>query len=196
MRETGGARRLEATLCPVTASIGFICPTISPMMLFIVRWVMRQLKRSRSLRLEQIKASLTASMTRPGPADTRNRFPLSTRVLGLARAGILLSVVFCWETWPGLSLGTGRPRESWHLSQWPESRVSGDLRLRHPGQEDNCQESVNRSSYVKLVHNWPGREGRSQEKCWDPAQFKDVTKLCSGVLAPNIQAGRLWIDWI
>ena len=43
---------------------------------------MRQLKRSRSLRLEQIKASLTASMTRPGPADTRNRFPLSTRVLG------------------------------------------------------------------------------------------------------------------
>ena len=82
MRETGGARRLEATLCPVTASIGFICPTISPMMLFIVRWVMRQLKRSRSLRLEQIKASLTASMTRPGPADTRNRFPLSTRVLG------------------------------------------------------------------------------------------------------------------
>ena len=115
---------------------------------------------------------------------------------GLARAGILLSAVFCWETWPGLSLGTGRPRESWHLSQWPESRVSGDLRLRHPGQEDNCQESVNRSSYVKLVHNWPGREGRSQEKCWDPAQFKDVTKLCSGVLAPNIQAGRLWIDWI
>ena len=39
--------------------------------------------------------SLTASMTRPGPADTRNRFPLSTRVLGLVSAGILLSVVFC-----------------------------------------------------------------------------------------------------
>ena len=139
--------------------------------------------------------SLTPSMTRPGPADTRNRFPLSTRVLGLASAGILLSVVFCWETWPGLRLGTARPRESWHLSQWPESRVSGVLRLRHPDKR-----IIARSQSIEAVtSNWsiidPGQKGRSREKCWDPAQFKDVTKLCSGVLSTKYPR-RAIVDWL
>ena len=159
--EQGDLRR------PSIVWTGFICSTISDQSneafyRGMSDEAMRQLKRSRSLRLEQIKATLTRSLAwpgRPGPADIRNRFPLSTRVL--ASAGILLPAVFCWETWPGLSLGTGRHWRLWHLSQWPESRVSGVLGPGHQtsGQEDNCQESVNRSSYVKLVHNWPGREG-------------------------------------
>lgn len=92
--------------------------------------------------------------------------------------------------WPGLR------GDSWHLSQWPGSWVSGVRDIRHQGQaRDNCQESVNRSSYVKLVHNWPGREGRSREKCWDPAQFKDVTKLCSGVLSTKYPR-RAIVDWL
>lgn len=157
--ERGDLRR------PSIVRTGFICSTISDQSneafyRGMSDEAMRQLKRSRSLRLEQIKATLTPSLTRPAwPSWYEEPVPLSTCVL--ASAGILLPAVFCWETWPGLRLGTGRHWRLWHLSQWPESRVSGVLGPGHQtsGQEDNCQESVNRSSYVKLVHNWPGREG-------------------------------------
>ena len=131
---------------------------------------------------------------RSGPADIRNRFPLSTPVCRLCSAGILLCSCFAEKlgpAWDWALAGLTLP-VSGQSPERAETRVIPDWDILG---QDNYQESVNRSSYVKLVHNWAGREGGVRSCYQDLVSRRDqLVHWCLSTI--KYPAGRLWIDWM